>query len=62
MSQNWIRACQLQVGDGSSALDLSNFRIRFLCTQNMLQSPQRAEIRIYNLSDDTVAKPSAITF
>jgi len=31
-------------------------RIRFLVTQTMLQTPKTAEIRVYNLSDETVAR------
>lgn len=54
MTAQWLRQCQLVVGDNSGAgIDLSNLHIKFAIFQGTTQSPHRAEIRVYNLSDAT---------
>ncbi|MDE1905303.1 MAG: hypothetical protein KGH75_02475 [Rhodospirillales bacterium] len=62
MSTQFIRACSLAVGPaaGGQGLDLSNLRIRFRVTRADTQSPHHAEIRVYNLSDDTAKQLKAL--
>lgn len=43
----------IAVGAGGEGLDLSNFRIRFSIHNASMESPNHAEIRVYNLSDHT---------
>lgn len=62
-STQWLRYCRLVVStesaDGSNeqslqAIDLSNFRIRFLVDQALAGKPTTAEITIYNVAKSTV--------
>ena len=54
MSRQWKRAISLIVGEGSGrGLDLSALRIRFSTKKGDLQTPNSAEIRVYNLSENT---------
>jgi hypothetical protein len=49
----YLRKCRLLVGDDDDALDLSDFRIRFQVRRGDWQTPNSADIRIYNLSAAT---------
>lgn len=52
--QQYLRECQLIVyGTNLNGLDLSNLRIKFSVKQTDSQSPNTADIRVYNVSDET---------
>jgi hypothetical protein len=52
--QQYLRACQLLVyGTNLNGLDLSNLRIKFSVKQTDSQSPNTADIRVYNVSNET---------
>lgn len=53
MARQWLRRVNLQVGNGSTVLDLSTFRIRFDVVQGDVQTPNHANIIITNLSPET---------
>lgn len=53
MSEQYIRQCRLTVEGGSGAIDLSELRITFEVRTKDIQFPNRADIRVYNLSDKT---------
>lgn len=54
-SQLYGRVCQLLVSNRKLAgLDLSEFRIKFSVKRSDTMTPNVADIRIYNLSDETV--------
>ena len=59
MAEQWLRqfklTIQLQKGE-PEALDLSQFKTYFRIGQATTDTPQAAEIYIYNLSDDTMNK------
>lgn len=56
-NRQWLRACQLIVGpDSGEGLDLSALRITFTTKKGDTETPNSAEINVYNLSDDTAAK------
>jgi len=57
MTQNWIRYCKVTVGDIS--LDLSDMQVRFEVHQDTLQSPNVADIWIYNLSESLAQQMKA---
>ncbi len=50
----WIRKISLQVFNSGTALDLSQFRIRFETNAEDVESPNTAAIRVYNLAPSTV--------
>lgn len=53
----WLRKVNLIVANESGeGLDLSQFRTKFRVSQSDLETPNNAEITIYNLSAETVAK------
>ncbi|MDI2595029.1 hypothetical protein POF45_26930 [Pseudomonas sp. 681] len=52
----YLRQISLKVGDATDALDLSDMRIRFAVRRGDIATPNTADIRVYNLSDDTVKK------
>lgn len=57
MSRQWLRKISLVVGSNAGAgLDLSSLRIKFSTKKGDLQTPNTADIRVYNLSDDTVQR------
>lgn len=57
MSELYGRRCSLIVGDeNGNGLELSEFRVKFLINRADVQSPANADIRIYNLSDDTMSQ------
>ncbi|ACK51995.1 conserved hypothetical protein [Methylocella silvestris BL2] len=62
MTRQWIRDCRLTVGDGKTALDLSNMRIRFQVHQDTLQSCNIADIFVTNLAETTAQKLMAKEF
>ena len=52
--QQYLRACKLIVyGTNLNGLDLSNLRIKFSVKQSDSQSPNAADIRVYNVSNET---------
>lgn len=53
-TRQYLRKVSLIVGpDSGDALDLSEFRIRFSVRRGDYQTPNTADIRVYNLSDST---------
>jgi len=53
----WIRACSLVVADSSGkGLELGDFRIIFATHKGDIETPNSAEIRIYNLAEQTVSR------
>lgn len=53
----WLRACSLLVGaDSGEGLDLSGLRITFQTRKGDVETPNSAEINVYNLSGDTAAR------
>lgn len=53
-SEQWLRKCTLLVSDkNGDGLDLSNLRIKFIVKRSDTQTPNMAEIRIYNLEYQT---------
>lgn len=53
----WIRECKLIVGkDNGEGLDLSSLRITFKTKKGDAETPNSAEINVYNLSDETASK------
>lgn len=52
--QQYLRKCSLIVGnDQGNAIDLSALRFRFSIRRGDIQTPNSADIRVYNLSDAT---------
>lgn len=49
----YLRSMSLIVGNGESATDLSELRIRFAVRRGDTSTPNSADIRVYNLSDQT---------
>lgn len=53
----YLRKCSLIVADDTGdGLDLSQLRITFTVTKTEAESPNTAEIKVYNLSDDTAQR------
>ena len=53
----WLRACSLIVADSSDqGLDLSELRIVFDVRKGETETPNSAEIRVYNLSEATMSR------
>lgn len=53
----WLRKVSLIVANaGGNGLDLSAFRVHFRVNQSDFETPNTAEILVYNLSDDTANK------
>lgn len=53
----WLRACSLVVGSNSgSGLDLSELRITFKTKKGDMETPNSAEINVYNLSEATASR------
>jgi hypothetical protein len=56
-NDQWLRKVSLIVADSSGAgLDLSELRIHFKISQSDFETPNSAEIRVFNLSQDTAQK------
>lgn len=54
MIDQWLRNCSLIVaGAGSQGLELGDLRVSFTVRKGDLETPNSAEIRVYNLSADT---------
>lgn len=54
-ASQWKRWCNLAVGNGGG-LDLSGLHIKFTTHKGDVETPNSAEITIYNLSPETVAR------
>lgn len=55
--RQWLRACSLVVGEnGGEGLDLSGLRIKFATKKGDAETPNSAEITVYNPAPETVAK------
>ncbi|WP_236225606.1 phage protein [Pseudomonas pseudonitroreducens] len=52
----YIRQISLKIGNDQTALDLSNLRIRFSVRRGDLKTPNSADIRVYNVSDQTAQR------
>lgn len=52
----YLRQISLKVGDANNAIDLSELRIRFAVRRGDFRTPNSADIRVYNLSEDTVQR------
>lgn len=52
----YLRTISLKVGDTDTALDLSEMRIRFSVRRGDRKTPNTADIRVYNLSDNTIQR------
>ncbi|MFJ7312513.1 phage protein [Pseudomonas sp. NPDC098747] len=52
----YIRKISLTVGDEAEAIDLSDLRIRFSVRRGDYQTPNSADIRVYNVSTQTALK------
>ncbi|MCS3839384.1 hypothetical protein HNR03_003995 [Pseudomonas sp. JAI111] len=50
----YLRKISLKIGNDEKALDLSDMRIRFAVRRGDFRTPNSADIRIYNLSENTV--------
>lgn len=59
MDSKYIRKHELLIGDGSSAIDLSQMQCRFSVKMGDVSHPQYATFRIYNLSEQTRASIKA---
>lgn len=56
-AQQYLRSCLLVVASSSGAgLDLSQFRIKFSVKRSDTQTPNTADIRVYNLSPETATQ------
>lgn len=56
MTRQYLRQVQLVVADSIEGLDLSALHIKFSIKQWDLQTPNTAQIRVYNVSDSTAQK------
>ena len=54
--RQWLRKCSLLVGKGSDGLELGELRIVFKTTKGDIETPNSAEIAVYNLSEATSSK------
>lgn len=54
----WNRKVSLLLVKGGEALDLSEMHIKFRVNQADTESPNNANIRVFNLSDETIARVS----
>lgn len=56
-NRQWLRACSLVVGaDSGKGLDLSALRIVFATKKGDVETPNSAEISVYNLSSETQSR------
>lgn len=57
-NQQWLRYLRLRVGpqEGGQGIDLSDLRIVFRVNSPIISTPNYLSCRIYNLSDNTVAR------
>jgi hypothetical protein len=54
--RQWLRACTLVVGGGTSGLDLSQLRIKFTTHKGDVETPNNADITVYNLAPETLSR------
>lgn len=52
----YLRQISLKIGNDQQALDLSDLRIRFSVRRGDITTPNSADIRVYNVSDQTAKK------
>jgi hypothetical protein len=52
----YLRQISLKIGNDQTALDLSDLRIRFSVRRGDLKTPNSADIRVYNVSDQTAQR------
>lgn len=52
----YLRQISLKIGNDTEALDLSDLRIRFSVRRGDVTTPNSADIRVYNVSDETARK------
>lgn len=52
----YLRQISLKIGNDEQALDLSELRIRFATRRSDIRTPNTADIRVYNVSDQTAKK------
>ncbi len=55
----YLRKASLKIGDADEAIDVSDLRFRFYIRRGDIQTPNTADIRVYNLSPATAKKISA---
>lgn len=56
-TQQYLRSCRLIVSSvGGKGLDLSDLRIKFSVKRSDTETPNAADIRVYNLSEETALK------
>ena len=61
--RQYLRRCKLIVSTaGGSGLDLSGLHIKFAVKKADAQTPNTAEIRVYNVAETTVARIRNMTF
>lgn len=51
--RQYLRKASLLIGDDDDALDLSELRFRFVIRRGDIQTPNTADIRVYNLAPNT---------
>ena len=54
--KQWIRHCKLLIGGNGDGLDISGLRVVFKVQKTDAETPNSAEIRVYNLAPDTAKK------
>lgn len=54
--EQWFRKCTLLLGANGDGVDVSQLRITFTVKKTSVQTPNEAEIKIYNLSSETAAQ------
>ena len=52
----YLRMIKLTIGDNAEALDMSELRIRFSIRRGDISTPNTADIRVYNVSENTAQK------
>ncbi len=53
----WLRACSLVVANSSgNGLDLGELRVVFCTKKGDVETPNSAEIRVYNLAEETISR------
>jgi hypothetical protein len=60
-TDKWIRKATLTAGIDGGTLDLSEMRFRFEIRRSDIQTPNTADIRIYNLNDNTANRLKGAT-
>lgn len=56
-NQQWLRTCSFTLADRSGAgIEMGDLRVTFKIERGSLETPNAADIRVYNLSDQTASK------